>query len=343
MSAIDPRVTNSEGIRVDVLDTSSLPENLLRCNQLDTLLVRLPQKLNYPVLSGLRHLTVHVDQQQHASEPLPALIQLDSLQIRVRGRPAHRQSALVDLSTYPSLRSLCIDGDTWTGLTRTFIGQSQSLEMCVLRGQLVVTNQLNDFFSRLAASLKYLYCYGVHLVGGVDVVLPQLELLSLHKVLSSNRLSPFTNCPVLETLAVEADDSMTKERHEELNSLLQLLLLHLASSLTTLILRSGLSWRLSPIAVHALQRSRLLRNLLLDGAVVMDGRDWLLVSCTGTLDMVTKVDSWIPSRDVSGRACSCALMLKVYRTIIICLDINAFQVWLPMLAEHSICDQVCFQ
>lgn len=282
-----------------MLDGTSVPAQLLRQSRLTSLLVRLPQRLDHPSLSNLRHLTLHVDRDRHPFQVLPALSKLNSLEIHFRGRLPRQHSHLVNLSHYPNLRSICVDGDAWTGFVGAFTGRSQCLEMCILRGQLVVTNQLNGFFSRISDSLRYLYCYGVHLVGSVDVTLPQLELLSLHKVLCSNRLSPFAACPRLQMLTIEADNAHVNGRQDDLNGLLQLLLLQTASTLTSLTLRSGLTWLLSPIAIHALQRCRLLRYLLLDGSVVADGRDWLMISGTVPLDVLGRIDSWIPAAWVS--------------------------------------------
>lgn len=276
----------------------------MRHSRLSSLVVRLPQRLDHPTLSNLRNLTLHVDRNRHPFQALPAFSKLDSLEIHFRGRLPRQHSHLVNLSNYPALRNICVDGDAWAGFVGAFTGHSQRLETCVLRGQLVVTSQINGFFSRIASSLRHLYCHGVHLVGSVDVVFPQLEVLSLHKVLSSNRLCPFTNCPSLRMLTVEADNVHEARRQEDLNNLLQLLVLQYATTLTSLTLRSGLVWLLSPIAVHALQRSRLLRNLLLDGRVVMDGRDWLMISDTVPFDMVAKIDSWNPSPRVSVGCCA---------------------------------------
>lgn len=100
-------------------------------------------------------------------------------------------------------------------------------------------------------------------------------------------------------LTIEADNAHANGRQDDLNGLLQLLVLQSASTLTSLTLRSGLTWVLSPIAIHALQRSRLLRYLLLDGSVVADGRDWLMISGTVPLDVVARIDSWIPTAWVS--------------------------------------------
>ena len=100
-------------------------------------------------------------------------------------------------------------------------------------------------------------------------------------------------------LTIEADNAHVSGRQDDLNGLLQLMVLQSSSTLTTLTLRSALTWLLSPIAIHALQRSRLLRYLLLDGSVVADGRDWLMISDTVPLDVVARIDSWLPTTWVS--------------------------------------------
>ena len=244
----------------------------------------------------LRHLSVLLTGPE--MQTLPALGQLQSLHVRFsssrRAPTISTRSKFVDFGRYPKLGQLYIDGDTWSGATDAFVGHSHSLTVCVLKGPLVVTTRFSDFFDMIAVSLRYLYCHGTHLVGRINTHFPCLQHLSLHKVIANYRVFPFTNCDALHSLAVEVDDIHTLSWLEDINCLLQDALLHTTKSLRSLSLRSGLLCILSPIAIHAILRAECLCILLLDGAVVMDGRDWVLLSRILKMEIVARIDSWIP-------------------------------------------------
>ena len=260
-------------------------------------MIHMPQRLEPTGLAALRHLTVNVKHSSHDTATLPPLDRLRSLDIYFTGRitmPSSGTAArLVDFSRFRELVSLYIEGDAWSGVADRFTGSSDSLLVCILRGPLVITAAFNQFFDRISTTLRYLYLYGTHLVGRVDTRFLHLQHLSLHKVISGNRVFPFPHCQALRSLAIESEDVYAPSRLEDLNGLLQVALLHTASTLQFLILRSGFFWILSPISVHAIQRAIHLRALLLDGAVVLDGRDWLLILASMNLELIVRIDSWL--------------------------------------------------
>ena len=247
-------------------------------------------------LTNLRHLSVKVDRSKHDTEVLPALTNLQSLDVFFSGRnrPPSYASApkLVDFRRFPNLASLYVEGDMWSGLVDNFTGSTETLSVCVLRGPLVINSMLDQFFGLMMTCLRVLSCYGSHLIGPLNTRFEQLQHLSLHKVICG-RSFPFDQCPSLLSLALEAEDVDGASRVDNLNTLLQMALLHTASTLRFLTLRSGLFWLLSPIAIHALQRVTGLQGLLLDGAVAMDGRDWMLVALSTKLQLVANVESWM--------------------------------------------------
>ncbi len=239
---------------------------------------------------------------RHVSRTLPSLDELRSLEIRIsERRTRHTRSIvnLVDLDSYPRLTHLEIEGNSWSNIPPLFTGRSQSLTFCVLKGPLVVTTKFNDFFSRMAESLQYLYCHETHLVGKIETTFDKLRHLSLHKVEAANKSFPFMRCENLISLAMECDDIATSTRQDDINELLRSALLSTSKTLTALTLRSGLFWLLSPSTIHAILWTRHLSVLLLDGACYLDGRDWVLLSKASNLEVVARVEPWIqPESDV---------------------------------------------
>lgn len=275
---------------VDIADTTLIPPALLGNSKLTNLEITLPQHFEYPNLTGLCDLTL-IAHCKASWNPIPLLHQLHRLELHFIGRPQLRMPSLVDFDCFPGLKTLHINGDVWAGLPLAFTGHSQSVETCVLRGRLVITSQLKKLFSRVA-TVKSLYLHGSHLVGQVDVSLDHLEHLSLHQVICADRQFPFRCCPQMRSLLIEANTLQSKERTVELDTMLQLMILGAAATMRNLVLRSGLPWTLSPIAIHALQRANSLRYLLLDGPILIDRRDWHMVATTTVLSMVTRVDGW---------------------------------------------------
>lgn len=259
-------------------------------------MIIMPQRLEPTGLAALRHLTVNVKRSSHNIETLPSLERLRNLDIYFTGRittSSGTAAKLVDFGRFPELVSLYVEGDAWSGVVDHFTGSTHSLLLCILRGPLVITTAFSQFFDRISTSLRYLYLYGAHLVGRLDTKFSQLQHLSLHKVVSGNRVFPFAQCHVLRSLAIEGEDLYMPSRLDDLNGLLQHALFHTATTLQFLTLRSGFFWILSPIAIHAIQRSIHLRGLLLDGAVVLDGRDWLLILGSMNLELIVRIDSWL--------------------------------------------------
>lgn len=177
--------------RIDVSDASLVPPSFLRDSNATSLEITLPQRLEYPNLVSLRQLALRIPCCNLTWQAVPSLYQLHSLELRFLGRPQHRMPVLVDFGSLPSLKNLYVNGDVWAGLTAAFTGHSHGVETCVLRGRLVITSQLNDFFSRVA-TVKSMYCYGSHFVGQVDVCLDRLEHFSLHRVICTGRRFPLS-------------------------------------------------------------------------------------------------------------------------------------------------------
>ena len=286
-----------DGGRLDIYDDSILAELSLGCFTLTHLSsVSLPQ-LATAHLANLRHLSIKVDRSCQNGDTLPSLAALEELELCFTGRsrlPSYSPAPkLVDFRRFPRLASLLLNGDTWSGLADQFMGRSESLSVCVLRGPLVLSSTLDQFFGLIDTCLQCLFCYGTHLVGELKTQFVRLRHLSLHKVVVG-RSFPFLRCPSLTSLALEADDVDDATRVVDLNDLLQRALLSTATSLRFLTLRSGYFWLLSPATVHALLRTIELQGIFLDGAIALDGRDWLLVSALSNLKLVGRADSWIP-------------------------------------------------
>jgi hypothetical protein len=203
-------------------------------------------------------------------------------------------SKLIDFGRYPQLEQLYIEGDTWSGVADAFMGDTHSLTVCVLKGSLVLAARFNEFFNMMATSLRYLYCYGTHLVGRIRTEFPSLQHVSLHRVITNSGIFPFTGCNALSSLTVEVDDMHTSGWLDDINCLVQDAILHTARSLQSLSLRSSFLCILSSMAVHEILRANCLCILLLDGAVVMDGRDWLLLSRLSRMEIVARINSWAP-------------------------------------------------
>lgn len=287
-------VLSANGSSLDISDSAICSRLIEHLSHIATSVAQL--EFTNQGFPQLRHLSILLAGPE--MQTLPALGQLQSLHVRFlssrRAPTISTRSKFVDFGRHSKLEQLYIEGDTWSGATDAFVGHSRSLTVCVLKGPLVVTTRLSGFFDMIAVSLRYLYCHGTHLVGRINTNFPCLQHLSLHKVITNYRVFPFTNCSALRSLAVEVDDMHTSSWLEDINCLLQDALLHTAESLRSLSLRSGLLCILSPIAIHAILRAECLCILLLDGAVVMDGRDWVLLSRISKMEIIARIDPWIP-------------------------------------------------
>lgn len=277
---------------------AEIPAQVIHGKFLTNLVMVMPQRLEPTGLPALRHLTVHVKRRSSGLIPLPTLDSLRSLDLYLTGPSTallgDKNTPLINFDRFKNLLSLLVEGDTWSGFGDIFGGSATKLMVCILRGPLIVIPALRHFFDRLASCLRYLYIEGAHLVGRIETTFPQLRHLSLHRVFSSNNHFTFVHCPVLRSLAIVGDNFHAMSRVEDLNALLQGAILHVANTLQFLTLRSGLCWILSPVAIHAVQRAVHLRGLLLDGSVMLDGRDWLLVLRASELTFIVRTESWLP-------------------------------------------------
>ncbi|KAK5077786.1 hypothetical protein LTR70_009412 [Exophiala xenobiotica] len=271
----------------------------LRLATPETVQLMLPERRLHEQLltTRLRHLSLGTSQRKWTGS-LPPLTRLRTLQIAVhRGSPQTNGSSwpLVDLSLLTELEQLHVQGDIWSRVQETFTGVSHTIRCCLLRGPLVVGTRPDDFFGRIATGLQSLFCQGTHVVGQLRTDFPQLAFLALHQTVQ--RPGVFL-CPhaTIRAISIEADDSYGRDRVEDLNMLLQLVLDHTLPTLRLLALRSGLSCILTPETLHRFPLMQHRTAVVLDGAIVMDQP--LPTSGTGNFTpprITVTIDSWLQS------------------------------------------------
>lgn len=258
-----------------------------------------PLKLQHGNLTRVRDLSIDLSVGGEY-DTLPIMENLWTLTIGCTGRRASSatpQTKLVDFNRHPRLSRLHVAGDGWSGIPELFSGNTPNLAVCVLTGPIIITTRSADFFDRFADGLQYLFCQGTHLIGPLQTHFGSLRHLSLHKVVTGLQTFPFRRCSVLTSLAFELEDNYNPTRFEDLNGFIQDVLRYTSSTVQFLTIRTGILFMLSAVSVHSILRTTQLRYLLLDGALALDGRDWVLLSQVLQLHVVARIPSWIPFPD----------------------------------------------
>lgn len=254
-------------------------------------------------LNRLRHLTLDTSR-LHPSASLPPIAHLCSLDVRVHGAdtaPGIAHRPLIDLDLFTRLNRLHIIGDMWVGIQQQFTGTSHTIETCILQGPMVLSRRSSDFFARIHAGLRYLYCRGTHMIGELATTLPRLEFLALHDTIHGVEVFPFVGSPI-RAVSLEVGDLYGPYQLEDHNAILRLVLEHTRDSLQLLALRSASTWALGDAEIHALRSVPLLTALILDGAVTF-GRKTQAETCRLVgLKVVTAIDTW--SRTAISRSSS---------------------------------------
>jgi hypothetical protein len=221
----------------------------------------------------------------------PMMPQLERLQLHLKGKRVAPFIPIIDFKLCPKLQELWVEGTSWSGISEIFTGEISTMTVCCLKGPIVITTRLRDFFDRIASGLCYLYCHGTHLVGTVGTHFPALRHLSIHKVMAASPVFPFSNCANLTSLALEGDDIYTSTA--SFNRLLQDALRCTGHTIKGLTLRSGPPHLLEPLSIHSLLRSSQVQYILLDGAFILDVRDKAIIYKALNLKSMVHVPSWL--------------------------------------------------
>ena len=260
--------------------------------QFPNLEVSHPQYIEHFTANGIRQLTIHVRGVPRVL--VPTLPSLDALTLLLR--PTHNFAGirpLIDLRRHARLSILWIQGDAPYDFSRLFKGDSTTIIECKLDGVFCVDSGTDSFFERIRFSLQRLICRRVRFTAQVGISLDQVTYLALHSTYIIAGL-PCLKCPSLQALSLQGRTYGSPE----LNTMMERSLSAYAPQITMLALHCGGSEILSDSSVLALTRCWNLKRLLLNGRIALDGRDWIAVASTLSLDMVVRV--YDDSRRVSS-------------------------------------------
>lgn len=221
--------------------------------------------------------------------PLPEMKNLRELRVNlvlgptVHFLPLAAQPNIIDLKLFESLRTIHITGTTRNGFTRIFSNQSATITECTLAGSLHFGSQDTDF-SRRIPGIERLSCSSAVFSSRFLDSLNCLRFLSVEKIRSD--VFPFT-CPNLECLRVTGHDH-TKN---DLSELLALVLSSQKLKLKALDLRytGEKALLLFSSAIGLLARCWSVSGLILDGFILLDGRDWINLVKTTALKVVVRI------------------------------------------------------
>lgn len=292
-SLIQKRLCIADGHRLQIRRSTSSLDEFVQCLQPTNLQLTICRKTYHNGLGRLRHLTLD-SSKLHSPASLPQMAHLCSLEVQVHGADTSHLTSrrpLVDLSLFARLARLHIIGDMWIGIQQQFTGSCDTIRTCILQGPMVLGRRSGDFFARIQAGLRYLYCRGTHMISEVEITLPQLEFLALHDTIHGAGVFPFPGSSI-RAVSLEVGDSYGPYQLEDHNAILRLVLENTRDTLQLLALRSGSVWAPGDDEVHALQSMPLLTALILDGALVFGRKAWSRIRRLSRLKLIATIDTW---------------------------------------------------
>ena len=274
-----------------------------------------PKHLEHFTANRIRRLTIDV-----CGVPgvlVPSLPSLDALTLSICS--THNFAGirpLIDLRRLARLSTIWIQGDTPYTFSRLFKGHSTTIVECKLDGGFCIDSATDPFFERIRFCLQRLICRRVRFMAQIGVSLDQVTYLALHSTYFIAGL-PCLKCPLLQALSLQGRTYGSPE----LNTMMERYLSAYAPQIMVLALHCGGNEILSDSSVLALTRCWNLKRLLLNGRIALDGRDWIAVASTLSLDMVVRV------YDDSRRVSNCAI---VHRQ-----SLSRRRFWTNVLCRHT--------
>jgi hypothetical protein len=236
----------------------------------------------------LQQLSFSIAPDDPSITPLPRMKNLRELRLNlVLGPtadflPLATRPSKFNLELFESLRTIHITGTAREGFTRIFSNQSVTITECNLAGSFHFGSQDTEFSKRIPG-VERLSCSSSAFSYRFLDSLNCLRFLSLEKI---SGVFPFT-CPNLECLRVTGHGH-TKN---DLSELLALVLSSQELKLKALDLRytGEKALLLSCSAIGLLARCWSVSGLLLDGFILLDGRDWINLVKTTALKVVVRI------------------------------------------------------